>query len=36
MREVPREIQLRQIAHFTQADPAYGTGVARASSSFEV
>ncbi|MCU7850943.1 MAG: catalase [Candidatus Thiodiazotropha sp. (ex Monitilora ramsayi)] len=29
MRDVPRDIQLRQIAHFTQADPAYGEGVAR-------
>ena len=30
MREVPRKIQLRQIAHFTKADPAYGAGVAEA------
>jgi catalase len=29
MQSVPREIQLRQIAHFTQADPAYGAGVAK-------
>jgi catalase len=28
MREVPRQIQLRQIAHFAKADPAYGAGVA--------
>jgi catalase len=27
MRSVPREIQLRQIAHFYKADPAYGEGV---------
>ena len=30
MREVPRQIQLRQIAHFAKADPAYGAGVAAA------
>ena len=30
MREVPRQIQLRQIAHFAKADPAYGAGVAEA------
>jgi len=29
MATVPREIQLRQIAHFTKADPAYGEGVAK-------
>ena len=29
MQSVPRPIQLRQIAHFLQADPAYGAGVAR-------
>jgi catalase len=29
MRGVPREIQLRQIAHFTRADAAYGAGVAQ-------
>ncbi|WP_142848713.1 catalase [Telmatospirillum sp. J64-1] len=29
MRTVPREIALRQIGHFTKADPAYGEGVAR-------
>lgn len=29
MKSVPREIQERQIAHFTKADPAYGQGVAR-------
>ncbi|MCU7828847.1 MAG: catalase [Candidatus Thiodiazotropha sp. (ex Myrtea sp. 'scaly one' KF741663)] len=29
MSDVPRDIQIRQIAHFTQADPAYGEGVAR-------
>lgn len=28
MRDVPREIQLRQIAHFSRADKAYGEGVA--------
>ena len=28
MRGVPEAIQLRQIAHFTKADPAYGRGVA--------
>jgi len=28
MMTVPREIQERQIAHFTKADPAYGEGVA--------
>lgn len=28
MKSVPREIQARQIAHFTRADPAYGAGVA--------
>jgi catalase len=26
---VPREIQERQIAHFTKADRAYGKGVAK-------
>jgi len=30
MREVPQQIQWRQIAHFTKADPAYGAGVAEA------
>ena len=30
MREVSREIQLRQIAHFTKADPVYGASVADA------
>lgn len=29
MKEVAREIQLRQIGHFYKADPAYGEGVAR-------
>jgi catalase len=29
MKGVPREIQMRQIRHFTKADPAYGEGVAR-------
>jgi catalase len=29
MQGVPREIQLRQMGHFTQADPAYGEGIAR-------
>lgn len=29
MQGVPREIQLRQIAHFTKADRAYGEGVAK-------
>jgi len=29
MQAVPREIQQRQIAHFTKADPAYGAGVAK-------
>lgn len=29
MKTVPLEIQLRQIAHFTKADPAYGVGVAK-------
>jgi catalase len=29
MKSVPREIQERQIAHFTKADPACGQGVAR-------
>jgi len=28
MTTVPKEIQLRQIAHFTKADPEYGKGVA--------
>ena len=28
LKSVPREIQLRQIAHFTKADPGYGAGVA--------
>ena len=28
MKSVPREIQARQIGHFTRADPAYGAGVA--------
>jgi catalase len=28
MRGVPEAIQLRQIAYFTKADPAYGRGVA--------
>jgi catalase len=30
MQHVSREIQARQIAHFTKADPAYGEGVAKA------
>ncbi len=30
MKSVPREIQVRQIAHFAKADPAYGAGVAEA------
>lgn len=29
LKPVPREIQVRQIRHFYQADPAYGEGVAR-------
>jgi catalase len=29
MQGVPREIQVRQIGHFTKADPAYGEAVAR-------
>lgn len=29
MKTVPREIQERQIAHFSKADPAYGEGVAK-------
>ena len=29
MSDVPREIQLRQIVHFTRADKAYGEGVAK-------
>ncbi len=29
MHGIPEEIALRQIGHFTKADPAYGTGVAR-------
>ena len=29
MKPVPREIQLRQLAHFFRADPAYGEGVAK-------
>ncbi len=29
MKTVPEEIQRRQIAHFTKADPAYGNGVAQ-------
>jgi catalase len=29
MKDVPREIQLRQIGHFARADPNYGLGVAR-------
>jgi catalase len=29
MKGVPRDIQERQIAHFTNADPAYGAGVAK-------
>ena len=29
MTTVPKEIQERQIAHFTKADPAYGEGVAK-------
>lgn len=28
MTSVPRDIQLRQIEHFRQADPDYGNGVA--------
>jgi catalase len=28
MRDVPEEIQRRQVAHFLRADPAYGAGVA--------
>jgi len=30
MKDVPRAIQLRQVRHFYQADPAYGRGVAAA------
>jgi len=29
MKTVPREIQERQVAHFTKADPAYGECVAK-------
>jgi len=29
MTTVPRHIQERQIHHFSNADPAYGAGVAR-------
>ncbi|MBZ0215383.1 MAG: catalase [Fimbriimonadaceae bacterium] len=29
MADIPREIALRQIGHFTKADPAYGAGVAK-------
>jgi catalase len=29
MQSVPRDIQLRQIAHFLKADAAYGGGVAK-------
>jgi catalase len=29
MHDVPQDIQVRQIAHFTKADPDYGSGVAR-------
>lgn len=29
MKTVPREIQERQIAHFSKADPAHGEGVAK-------
>jgi catalase len=29
MKTVPREIQERQVAHFSKADPAYGEGVAK-------
>ena len=29
MADVPEEIQRRQLAHFTKADPAYGAGVAQ-------
>jgi catalase len=29
MQGVPRDIQERQVAHFTRADPAYGAGVAK-------
>jgi catalase len=29
MQGVPREIQVRQIGHFTKADPRYGAGVAK-------
>ena len=29
MQGVPPEIQERQVAHFTQADPAFGSGVAK-------
>jgi catalase len=29
MKNVPREIQIRQVRHFYKADPAYGEGVAR-------
>jgi len=28
MKPVPHAIQLRQVAHFYKADPAYGAGVA--------
>jgi catalase len=30
MKDVPRAIQVRQVRHFYQADPAYGRGVAAA------
>ena len=29
MTTVPKEIQARQIGHFTKADPAYSEGVAK-------
>ncbi|MEN8764149.1 MAG: catalase-related domain-containing protein, partial [Thiogranum sp.] len=29
MQGVPRNIQQRQVSHFTKADPAYGAGVAK-------
>ncbi len=29
MQGVPRDIQMRQIGHFSRADPAYGGGVAK-------
>jgi catalase len=28
LKEVPKEIQMKMVEHYTRADPAYGAGIA--------